>query len=146
MNQPPPLSRDQRKIDSEHLNLLAIFHFILAGLALLGIAFLVVHYAIMSSVFTNPAVWQGHKSSGPPPGEIFALFKWVYLAGALAFIGFSALNVISGLGIRARKWRTFSLVVAGVNCLQIPLGTALGVFTIVVLTRDSVCVLYDTPR
>jgi hypothetical protein len=32
----------------------------------------------------------------------------------------------------------FSIVVAGVNCLQIPFGTALGVFTMMVLLRDTV--------
>jgi hypothetical protein len=32
----------------------------------------------------------------------------------------------------------FSLVIAGLNCIQIPFGTALGVFTIIVLLRDSV--------
>jgi hypothetical protein len=33
--------------------------------------------------------------------------------------------------------------VAGLNCIQIPLGTALGVFTIMVLTRDSVEAVYQ---
>jgi hypothetical protein len=32
----------------------------------------------------------------------------------------------------------FSLVIAGVQCMFAPFGTALGVFTIIVLTRDSV--------
>jgi len=35
MTQLAPLPRDQRKIDKDHLNLLAIFHFVGAGLALL---------------------------------------------------------------------------------------------------------------
>ena len=61
-----------------------------------------------------------------------------YLAGAVWFVASAILNVISGVCLRARKGRTFSLVVAGINCLHIPLGTVLGVFTIVVLVRDSV--------
>jgi len=32
MNPLPPFPRDQRKIDTDHLNLLAIFHFVGAGL------------------------------------------------------------------------------------------------------------------
>jgi hypothetical protein len=35
MNELPPLACDQRKIDADHLNLLAIFHFVGAGLAAL---------------------------------------------------------------------------------------------------------------
>ena len=78
-----------------------------------------------------------------PPEQIFAIFKWFYLAGAVWFVISGVLNLISGLCLRARKGRTFSLVVAGINCLHIPLGTVLGVFTITVLMRDSVRELYS---
>jgi len=141
MYQPTPPVRDQRQVDADHLNLLAIFHFVVAALAFVGLAFLLVQYLIMNTVFTNPSVWQSQKG-GPPPAEIFAMFKWIYFAIALFFLGFSFLNIISGLCIRARKHRTFSLVVAGANCLQVPLGTILGIFTIIVLTRDSVSQVY----
>jgi hypothetical protein len=55
----------------------------------------------------------------------------------------SVCNLLSGLWIRARRNRVFSLVVAGINCFQVPLGTALGIFTIIVLMRDSVRELYE---
>ena len=140
----PPLPRDQRKIDADHLNLLAIFHFVGAGLALLGIAFLVAHYAFMHAMFTNPDIWKNQKQPMPmPPEQIFDMMKWIYLVGAVWFVTSGVLNVISGLCLRARKGRTFSLVVAGINCLHIPLGTVLGVFTIIVLIRDSVRELYS---
>ena len=35
------------------------------------------------------------------------------------------------------------MIVAGLNCVHIPLGTVLGVFTLVVLMRDSVRESYD---
>ena len=53
-----------------------------------------------------------------------------------------ALTLLSGYFIVRRKCRTFSLVIAGINCLSIPLGTTLGVFTIIVLMRDSVKTIY----
>jgi uncharacterized membrane protein HdeD (DUF308 family) len=71
------------------------------------------------------------------------MLKWIYLAGAVWFVASGILNLISGLCLRSRKGRTFSLVVAGINCLHIPLGTVLGVFTIIVLIRDSVRELYE---
>jgi hypothetical protein len=43
-----------------------------------------------------------------------------------------------------RKFRMFSLVVAGLDCVQIPFGTVLGVFTLVILLRDSVRDSYVT--
>jgi hypothetical protein len=91
----------------------------------------------MHAVFTNPKFFEGQKQA-PPPAEIFAIMKWFYLAGAVWFVTSGVLNLISGLCLRARKARTFSLVVAGINCLHIPLGTVLGVFTLIVLLRDSV--------
>lgn len=139
----PPLMRDQRKVDADHLNLLAIFHFVGAGLAVLGILFLLAHFAMMHAIFANPKLWENQKQ-GPPPAEFFAIFKWFYLVMGTWFVASGILSVLSGLFLRARKHRTFSLVVAGILCLHLPLGTVLGVFTIIVLMRDSVRELYET--
>ncbi|HWC88175.1 MAG TPA: hypothetical protein VG433_00910, partial [Pirellulales bacterium] len=84
MSELPPLLRDQRKIDADHLNLLAIFHFIAAGFALLGMFFLLVHFAIFHAVFSNPEFFNNpnfrpDEKHGPPPTEIFAVMKWFYL-------------------------------------------------------------------
>lgn len=142
MEPPPPLPGDTRKTDAEHLQLLSIFHFVGAGLALLGLMFLIAHYSIFNAVFANPKMWENQKQ-GPLPTEIFAVFKWFYLIFAVWFIGCGVTNVLSGLWMRARKWRTFSMIVAGFNCLHFPLGTVLGVFTLIVLMRDSVRKLYE---
>jgi len=139
MNPLPPIPRDQRQIDAEHLKLLSIFHFVGAGLSLIGILFVVLHYTIFSTIFTNPQVWQNAKQPTPmPPPEIFVFFKVFYVVFGGWFLASGVLNVIAGLALRARKHRTFTLVVAAVNCLHMPLGTVLGVFTFVVLLRESV--------
>ena len=141
MSDLPPLLKDPRNVDIHHLKMLSIFHFIGAGLGILGILFLLAHYAIFQTVFNDPKMWQGSHQK-PPPAEILALLKWFYVIGGLWFVLSGALNLISGFFIRARKNRMFSIVVAGFNCLHVPLGTALGVFTIIVLMRDSVRELY----
>jgi hypothetical protein len=137
--------RDQRVVDREHLRLLAIFHFVVAALSVLGIGFLLLHYTLMSSVFDNPQIWQ--KQPNPPPfspKEFFAIFKWFYVFGGVALLLAVVGNVLSGIFLMARKYRVFSLVVAALDCLQIPFGTVLGVFTIVVLVRESVIELYKS--
>ncbi|MEO5715197.1 MAG: hypothetical protein ABIT37_17090 [Luteolibacter sp.] len=140
MNQPLPMYRDQRMIDTDHLKLLSIFHFIGAGFALLGLVFLFFHFAMMRLVFTSPEFWEGtsHPARPMPPAEIMSVLKWIYLAGALWFVASCVLNILSGLFLRAEKHRTFSLVVAGLNCIHMPLGTILGVFTMIVLMRPTV--------
>jgi hypothetical protein len=145
----PPLrdgSSDPWKKDRDQVRLLAIFHFILGALALLGIAFLFLHYSIMRLVFMNPEAWKTQPNTPAPPmppQQLFEVMLWFYLfAGVMITLAF-ALNLLSGFCLWRRKHRLFSLVIAGLNCLQIPLGTVLGVFTIIVLVRDSTRELYE---
>ena len=142
MNERMPLQREQPTDDATHLRLLSVFHFVIAGLALFGIIFLIVHYAIFSAFISNPKLWTNQPSGGPSPAEFFKVFKWFYLVMGVWFAGSGILNVISGFCIRARRHRTFSMFVSGVNCLHLPMGTVLGVFTIIVLVRTSVRELY----
>ena len=142
MSELPPITRDQRKIDADHLQLLSIFHFVGAGLAFLGILFLLAHFMMFHAFLSNPTFWQNQKQT-PPPAEFFAIFKWFYLVFGAWFFVSGTLNLISAFCLRARKCRTFSLIVAGINCVHVPFGTVLGVFTIIVLVRDTVRELYD---
>ena len=147
MNPTPPFPpaypmQDQRKIDGSHLDLLSIFHFVGAGLAVIALLLLVAHYAFFHAIMENPQFWENHKQTPPPP-EILAIFKWFYVIFCLWFITSAVLNVISGICLRTRKNRTFSFVVAAIDCLHIPLGTILGIFTIIILSRESVRELYD---
>lgn len=135
--------RDQRKADADHLRLLGVFHFVFAGLAVVGIGFLALHYAIMHTLFTNPEMWQNPRGGGHPPAQFFAAFKWFYFIFGTLLVVAAIANLVSGLFIWKRKCRTFLLIVAGLNCIQIPFGTVLGVFTIIVLLRDSVRELYE---
>ena len=143
-----PLPRDQRNIDMDHLNLLSIFHFVGAGLAFMAMLLMLAEFAVMHFTVTNPAFWQGQKQQPPPAQfyEIFHVLIWFYLVIALWCLASAILNILSGLLLRERKIRTFSFVVAGINCLHIPLGTVLGVFTIIVLTRESVRELYEAAK
>jgi len=136
------LAENQRKKDAEHIKLLSIFHFVFAGLALLGIAFLFLHYFMMHTIFSNPALWKTQKDMAPPPQFILDVFVWFYVFMGAAMVIAGAANVLSGVFLRQKKHRVFSMVIGGLNCLQIPFGTALGVLTIVVLSRDSVRELY----
>jgi hypothetical protein len=139
-----PLMRDQRKADAEHLQLLAIFNFVVAGLAVLGLGFLLLHYTVMHALIDNPGMWKNQKASAPDPRQFFALFKWFYIFfGAVLVVGGIG-NLLSGLFLRRRRNRLFSLVVAGLNFIQFPFGTVLGVFTFIVLMRDSVREVYES--
>jgi hypothetical protein len=134
---------EPNKKDIEHLRQLTIFHFTAAGLACAGLLFLAGHYAIMSAVFNDPAIVAKMNKEPGFPVNFFHMFIWVYMVSGSFVIVSGIANVISAIFLRRRRYRTFSLIVAGLNCLHMPLGTVLGVFTFVVLGRESVIQLYE---
>jgi len=139
---PPEVEiQNQQRRDREHLKLLSIFHFVFAGLAFVGIGFLCVHYAMMHIMFSNPDMWKSQPQAMPPKAFLDA-FIWFYLFFGVLLLTGLVLNVLSGFFLLQKRNRVFSLIIGGLNCLQIPFGTALGVFTILVLSRDSVRQLY----
>ena len=143
---PPPLVSFQQRIDADHLRLLMVFHYVLAGFGLVGLGFLGLHFVMMRMVMRSPQIAENMKMNanmnGPSPADIFAVFQWFYLAGALWLGVFMILNVLSAIMLGARRHRVFSIVVSAFNCLHAPLGTILGIFTIIVLLRDSVNLTY----
>jgi hypothetical protein len=137
---PPPLPNR----DADHLRTLAIFHYVVGGLSLLGLGFMYLHYYFMQTFFANPKLWENAKEPPPfNPQEFWMIFVWFYVAAGIVMVVAGVLNLMSGRYLQQRKNRMFSLVVAGLNCLQMPFGTVLGVFTLVVLTRESVQRLYE---
>ena len=100
----------------------------MAGLTAGGLFFLLLHYAIFHAIVGNVRA----------PDDIFAIFRWFYAYFGATLVVPAVLNMLSGLFIQKRTNRTFSLVVAAINCLCFPFGTILGVFTFVVLLRTSV--------
>ena len=140
------LVRDQGAIDREHIRLLAIFHFVAAGMAFMGLLFLVGHYAIFRLVFSDPEIWRKASRGVETPALVMALFRGLYAFLGTWFAVSGLANVLSGVFMRRFQHRVFSLVVAGFNCLHMPLGTILGIFTLIVLSRDSVVKSYADTR
>lgn len=77
----------------------------------------------------------------PFPGfakEMMAILIVFYIVMGVIICAFAIANFMSARFIKNRKNKTFSFVVAALNCIQMPFGTVLGVFTIIVLMRPSV--------
>ena len=71
-------------------------------------------------------------------------FLFVGIGTVVVLLGWTigGLTIYAGRCLQRRRHRTFTFVMAGINCLHVPFGTALGVFTIIVLQRPSVAALY----
>ena len=132
--------------DEEHLRLLTMFHYVYAGLKALFACVPIIHVGLGILMLT------GHFPPGPQSvpgvpvmvgmgslfvilGVLFIVFGWVQ----------AALVFAAGRCLAARRRLVFCQVVAGLMCISIPLGTALGAFTLVVLSRPSVKEYFQRP-
>ena len=122
--------------DEDQLKLLSIFHYVVGGVAGLFALFPIIHLIIGLLFILAP---QKFNSQGTPP-PVFIGWLFVILASVFITIGwvFAAFVLTTGRFLAKRKHRTFCLVMAGIECIFMPFGTVLGVFTIVVLMRESI--------
>jgi len=122
-------------VSQGHLRLLSIFHYVVAAFAALGPVFLALHYLFLSRMLEVAAQSPGQS---PPPDGLLDVFVWFYVVMGAACVLGMVLNFLAARSLAARRRWTLCAVVAGLNCLQMPLGTILGVFTLIVLVRPEV--------
>jgi hypothetical protein len=130
--------------DKEHLRLLSIFHYIVGALAALFSVFPLL-YAGMGALFIWASQHPNPKQTGEPPPEFLG---WIFIAlGSFLFllgIAMATCILMAGRSLDKRMRYWFAFIVACIECIFIPFGTILGVFTIIVLSRDSVKTLFST--
>jgi len=133
-----PAAETMNATDAEHLRTLTIFHYVYAGMVGLGILFLLFHATITTFVFTAASSAPSRPNNAPPVGVILGIFGMIYGCAGMILIIKLVGNILSAKYMKQRRKRMFSVVVAAINCLAIPFGTILGVFTLIELSKDSV--------
>jgi hypothetical protein len=127
--------------DEEHLRLLSIFHYVVAGLAAL-FSFFPLMYAAMGAFMLYAAAHPHMQQGEPPP----AFLGWIFICIGCFFwlVGetLATCILLAGRFIAGRRRYWFAFVIACVQCLFFPFGMILGVFTIIVLSRSSVKQLF----
>jgi hypothetical protein len=134
---PPPQQGTAN--DLEHLKLLSIGYYVAAGFTLF--------FSLLPLVYVGMGVFMVSgrlPSSGGSPASVGWVFVGIGAMAMLFILAFAVLNFVAARFIAARERRVFCIVIAALNCLHAPLGTLLGVFTIVVLSRDSVRGLFSS--
>ncbi len=151
------------------IGLLPIIH-IIFGLAFVSGAFPGAHSSGTGFVLPSPSPFPEFPDSGfqgspsPFPGSGFpgspssgfptgnptappAFFGWFFVvAGTFALLAAevtAALTLYAGRCLAKREKKSWIQVAAALNCLSIPIGTVLGVFTFIVLSRPTVALLFN---
>ena len=128
--------------DQEHLQLLSIFHYVVAGLAAL-FSFFPLLYTIVGTIFIFAARHDTAKPGEDLPPEFLGWIFAVIGSGLFLFgLAIAICILIAGRSLALRKRYSFAMGMACIECIFVPFGTILGVFTIIVLSRESVRELF----
>jgi hypothetical protein len=126
----------------ENLRLLSIFHYVLGGLHMVFGSFGLIHFGMGLWLLNDPRAFG--MANEPAAMTNFMGVAFLLAGGGVVLTGWilGFLTILSGRFIARRRRRLFSVVMGCINCLLVPFGTILGVFTIVLLTRDDVKAIY----
>ncbi len=134
--------------DRDQLKILFTCHYVWAALILLqGISF-----TLIGSQFFNmqrqAAQMTLSAATSPEPtfGLTPALPATFFVIAFILTIALAIGNILSASFIKANKNRTFSFIIAILNFFSFPIGSALGIFTFVILSRDSIRDSYYTSK
>ncbi|HEY0548534.1 MAG TPA: hypothetical protein VGF13_02975 [Verrucomicrobiae bacterium] len=123
--------------DAEHLKILSILYYVWGGLTacLSCFGFL---YAIIGVV----AIAAGIQGQEGPPAVVGGMFMFIGAVFVVLGAAVGGLTIWAGRCLAQRQRYTLCFVMACLSCLSVPLGTALGVFTIIVLQRPTVKTMF----
>ncbi|HEV7646399.1 MAG TPA: hypothetical protein VGO50_20865 [Pyrinomonadaceae bacterium] len=125
----------------KYLRYLSIGNYVYAPLLALCALFPVLHLTIGIAIVTEAL-----SGTNKPKALPAVLVGWFFI-GVSSFIILSGMalavcNALAGRFIKQHKRYVFCFAIAIVNCMFPPIGTMLGVFTILVLMREPVKQLF----
>jgi hypothetical protein len=127
-----PIRLEQQK---KYLDLLAVFHYVVGGLAFMVSLFFTIHITLGLAILVNPQAFDGAE---PPPAFLGCFIAGIGVTVLLFFWAYAALTAYAGRCLARRRRYVLCLVSAAISCLFSPFGTVLGIFTIILLMQNGV--------
>ena len=129
--------------DIRHLDLLSMFHYIVGGITALFSCMPIIHVIIGLSMVSGKFF---NESNGTEPPSFMG---WILVIMGAVFIvlglSIAVCMIVAGRKLKRRKNRVFCMVVAGIECMIMPFGTVLGVFTLIALNKESIQEIFAQP-
>jgi hypothetical protein len=130
--------------DRDLLRLASVLHYVLAAFKAFSACVFLLTFGGLGTAFLT--LFKDVSGNAPPPPPAIG---WLFVCiGAFVFLYEAALAValiVAGRSLARGTRYTFCFVVAALACLSLPLGTALGVFTIILLLRPTVRTVFGRP-
>lgn len=120
--------------DERQLRVLAVLHYFYGWLVALGA--LITFMLVVGRIGLSPVQVTDEGALG---GFIIAS-----LVGFLLIALLAAATIVAGKRLECHTRRVYCMIVAAINILCVPPGTALGIVTIVTLMRPSVVELFES--
>lgn len=122
--------------------MLSIFHYVVAGLGALVSLFPSFHLAVglyfLFGDIPEPAGEVAGEDVPPFPNELFGgIFAGVALMLIVTGLTLSFFVFLAGRKLARHEGRLFCQVVAGILCVCFPVGTVLGIFTLIILEKKE---------
>lgn len=142
--EPTPAAADPRLEQlKKYLDLLSIFHYVVAGLAFLFSLLSLIYIALGGVMLINPQAMADGGQAPPALAGCFILGIGLFVL-VLAWC-YAGLTAFAGRCLARRRRYVLCLVTAALNTLFTPFGTVLAIFTIIVLVQPGVRELFDGP-
>jgi hypothetical protein len=127
----------------DDLRLLSIFHYVLAGFTLLFSCFPLTYIGVGAAIALG-----AFREAGPdgPPLFVGWIMGGVGIFLLVLLLAYGIAMIVAGRSLADRRRWLFCMIMAGISCPSFPFGTALGVFTLVVLSKPEVKALFTARR
>jgi hypothetical protein len=133
----------QALLDEEHLRLLRIGYLVFGGINAFA-ALMILTYAMFFGTMFRYLPIPVKQGEVDPRVLLSAMMGIVAFMGVLVG-GIAVLKFLTARALGRRRGRTLCQVCAALTCLSVPLGTLLGIFTFMVLSRPTVMAMFDAP-
>jgi hypothetical protein len=130
--------------DLDHLKLLGIFHYIWGGLSLLGGLFIGAYFVVIGLVLMSNPPSSTSSEDSPSQGVVGGILIGAGVVLFLIVVIYGVLTLMAGGKYRKHQggyWFCFILAIVTLIIGGIP-GIVLGIFSLIVLSRDSVKALF----
>ena len=132
---PPPILS---KADEDNLTLLSILFYVYSVITGLS-AIMCAGFAILPAVlFESLASSMPRHPGDPPPWFFGTIFLIIFGAASMLLVVKTVIMIVAGRSMGKRSSYVLCMIAACFALLNIPLGTALGIFTIIMLQKPQV--------